>query len=670
MIMVLLVIYNPILLGNLWLKWDVYDAAFPLSVAVSDALKEGQLPLWEPFVYRGVPLSHLIGVSVWSPITIVFGLIGYTQYIMQLQYVILILLAAIFMYMSLYISVKNPWLCMVGGIAYATCGQFVSNAQHLTFLVAMVLFPLLHFSFRMWVKNHQSSKSIKFSILIGVTLGLIILNNYPPFIFLSVLFILIEYVFIIKHLFSHENKLKILISHIKSALIVFFVACLFGLVSIYTTLEIVGKITREEIPWELATGASLNLWHWLGFISPVFIQLIHTARQDINLSMTNVYISLPILIFALSKRPNKKNEYFLVFIIILSVLLTMGDNGFIYRLFYELVPSMSSFRFPAGLRYLYFYYLILLAIGNIEQIYNANKIEAFNLFKRITKIFTGVFCVITIFFILIYILKINTINIPRFTLSELGITTVILLIISQLNSHVKVKAFMTIICILTIIFSFIGVFRNEEYTIGVKERPHAFKEEIKELYNNSAPVKIDNKFTVAYPNVMGYTIFTKQFQTGGYVGSFELNKFTEAYQSNKLPIENNPVIYAVDNKSVYETLDGQLDVTDESSKMAPSYIDYSPNELSIEINMENDGYVILQQTYFKGWKVKVNNENTDLKEFVGGIFGTKVNAGSNRITFEFKPINTIVTAWISFVSWILLSIYGVYLIYKRISNRK
>lgn len=665
MIITLILIYYSIISGQLWLKWDVYDAAFPLYVAESDALKAGELPLWEPFVYRGVPLSHLIGVSVWFPLTIILGFIGYTQYLMQIQYLILIILAGIFMYISLYNMVKSPWLSMIGGIAYATCGQFVSNAQHLTFIVPMVLFPLLHFAFRKWYRS-QGRERIKWSVLMGITLGMFLLNNYPPFLFVSVIYILVEYILFLKQAYSNGDKYKTFVEHFKSALIVFAVTCLTGSASLFTTLEIFGQITREKLSWELASGASLNPWYWFSFISPVFAQIIHASRFDISLSMSNIYIALPIILIAIFKKPTKKYEFFLLSIILFSILLVMGKYGFVYKIFYDFVPSMDAFKFPAGLRYFYFYYIILMSILNIHSLSKENK-ELYNFWrKNVLSFFSVTLGITLVFVILMYIFKVNTIDIPRYTVLELGISFILIISLKFFGGLPK-KYFIVYLSALIIVFSFMGVLRNQNFTIGTVDRPDSFQEEITNLYNESGSKDLDNYFVE--PNTNS-TIYREQFQTSGYVGSFELKKFNEATESNEIPLESDPVVFALEKDWVIET--GNVLATNNGNLVQmtiPQKINYTPNKFSSDIVMNEEGYVVLQQTYFNGWRAFVNDAKVDIKEFTGGVMAVKVEPGLNHIVFEFKPIGTIIAVWVSFVSWFLLIVYGSYLFYKNQRKR-
>ncbi|MFD2703142.1 YfhO family protein [Paenibacillus shunpengii] len=660
MVLVLLITYVSILSGKLWLKWDVYAAAFPLSVAISDALQHGQLPLWEPFSYRGVPLSHLIGVSIWSPLTILLGFIGYSQYLMQIQYILLILFAALFMYISIFIAFRNPWISMVGGVAYATCGQFVSNAQHLTFLVPMVLFPLLHLSYKKWSLENK----YRWSILLGVTIGMLILNNYPPFLFMSVFFILIEYIFDIKTAFGGKKKATIALEHFKHFLVAFIVAFFSGFVSIVTTLEIISQITRGELSWELSTASSLNHWYFTSFLSPVLVQILHASRLDIDLSMNNIYMSLPVILLVFVTFPKKKFEYMMIFLIILSIFTTMGNYGPIYRFYYEFMPSLDSFKFPTGFRYLYFYYLTFYAMYNFNKIINNNNLELTKRLKENTKLALYALTVLISFLVMIYIFKINTVNIPRFTVMELLGTIVILFLFKRLLS-VDSKRNLLLICVCIIIFGALGVLRNEEFTIGTSEKPESYDHYIESKYNNY-PREIGNSFTDPTPlNVIGHTILTREFQTGGYVGSFELLKFKEAYDQGELPNKGDPVVFAVSEKNISSDIDTPLNIENKDNVLIPEYISYTPNKFEVQMTLDETSYVILEQTIFNGWVASVNNLKTPIQEFEGGVMGIKAEKGVNHITFEFKPTLTIISAWITFLSWIILIVFGLILAFRK-----
>lgn len=85
----------------------------------------------------------------------------------------------------MYLSLSN-YTDIVGGFSYATCGFFVGNAEHITFLIAAMVYPLLHLAV---IKT--MSVNIRWSVIGGLAIGLLILNNYPPFVIVGIIFILL-----------------------------------------------------------------------------------------------------------------------------------------------------------------------------------------------------------------------------------------------------------------------------------------------------------------------------------------------------------------------------------------------------------------------------------------------------------------------------------------------
>ncbi|MGG3309172.1 YfhO family protein [Paenibacillus lautus] len=647
--LILLLIYNKLWTGELWLKWDVYDAAFPLGTSISAALKHGELPLWEPFVFRGVPLSHLIGVSVWSPISIILGLIGYSQYLMQIQYLIFVLLAGFFMYLSLNIKVKNRWLCMVGGIAYATSGEIISNAQHVTFLFALALFPCLHYAFRKWIITQK----LNWCILMGSIVGLLVLNNYPTFVIFSVLFIFIEFVFELKSLKIGRSFKQLIIQLTKALSITLGIALCVGFVSIYTTLEIMNQITRDELSWEAATASSLDIWNWFGVLSPALTQVLHNSLMNLDPSMGNVYVALPLFVFAfvIVKR---KYDFFSIGMIIFSILISLGDNGFIYRLLYEVIPGVSTFRFPAGLRYFYFYYLILFAIYNVSRVntIKQEEKEKGNIARNILFVFTAIIGILMMNMMIFRVLQIQTIAVPRNTITELLLALGFLLITSVFLSRNK-KMFATVtVCIFTIIFSYLNVERNAEFTLGTSVRPSSYQNEIDTFYSTKE-INLNNQFVEPLFNSMGPPFYNRDFQTGGYIGSFELNTFRAANMKGLIPLQEQPVLWAVESRVV--KLDyGNLG----ESIILPHSLKYTPNNFYSDIDMTSPGFVVLEQNYFNGWEAKVNGLPAEIQRLESGAMAIQVNDGNNKVEFSFKPKGTIISAWISFISWFGIMIYG------------
>lgn len=657
MIFCLLIIYHSIILGKLWLTWDMYLAAFPLSVEVSAAIKNGAFPLWEPFIARGVPLANLLGYPIWSPLTLIFAAIGYTQYLLQLQYIVIVVASSIFTYMALRNFVNNPWYCALGGLAYATSGLFIGNAEHITFITAAALFPLLHFAVWRWLK-HQNNQ---WTILIGVVLGLLILNNYPPFVIMSSIFILIEIIFNAKSIFAQKSP----IIFFKSFAMVVIISVLVGFVGIYTNLQVIHYITRSVVPWEEATMASLNLWNWTGVISPVFVQIAQKFNIQNDISMANTYLSLPVLIFALIKAPKKKIEIEFFILAAIGFLISMGKYGLLYKIIY-LLPGMDSFRFPSGLRYFFFYYIILLGVMNLSYIFN----EGFSRLSRIFILISYFFGLTAWLLVLLVATNLN-VMLPAYTISELLSSALLFWVFSRLILGFNEKKFSIFIFLFVAIFAFIGVFRNGAFTLGQKERPESFQVAISSLYSedNKSIANIFVKPTDNY--TIPSSLFNRQFQTGGYLGSFCLKDYNDAKKEQQLPKEGDPVFWTINQENV-DNNNKQLYIKEQSREITfnkPEFINVKPNEIGAIVDMEREGYGILEQTYFPGWQAFVNGKPTEILHFKGGVMAIRLGPGKNVVLFQFKPKVTIISAYISIVSWVALLTYSIFLIFKKINLR-
>jgi len=659
MLIVITAIYHSVLIGKIWMKWDMYGAIFPSFVTISEAIQHGKLPLWEPFQNRGVPIANLMGIPVWFPITIVMGLIGVTQEMMQLLYIIIVLLAGMFTYLALSNYLNSRWLCAIGGIAYATNGQFVSNAQHITFIIAAALLPLVHYATRKWIKEQK----VQWLILLGVGLGLLILNNYPPFIVITGIVIVFELLFSIKEIKRDSSIIKLAKTFILSSVIVIAVSFLVGFVSLYTNLKVISEITREGVSWEVATGSSMNVWNWLGTISPILVQVSDQLNTILDLSMSNAYIAFPLLVLSLIQKPKTKQQLLLVFLCIFGFLLSMGQNAFLYRFIFEYIPGMDTFKFPAGLRYVYFYYLTLLGMYNLGQIVQEGRIA-----DVLTKILKGVFFVYAILLLMVllnWVVNVSDNVLLRDASVELFWSALLVGMITVVVSYFKnEKCYLVGIAVLIISLSTLGVWRNDEYTIGTNVRPNSFENEITKIYSLPTENLISNKYVDGKLLSFPESVFYQQFQTGGYVGSFELKSFNYALQNELLPGVDDPAVWRVaDNAVTFE--DGVLITKEVEKTSIGNYVSYQPNVFSGNVEFIESGYLILEQTSFPGWLAEVNGNRAELIPTDSGVIAIKVDKGQAVYNFEFKPKGAIIAAFISFITWIILLIYFAYILVKR-----
>jgi len=668
MLLAVMAIYLPLLTGDLWLKWDMYENYFPLDVSISDSISQGTLPLWDPFIRRGTPIAYLAGMPVWHPIILFFGMFGFTFELMHIQFVFIILLAAIFMYLAVGNYVSNKWICSAAGVAYATCGLFISNSSHLTYIIAAMSFPLLHFAFTRWMRK----RNLNNSILVSIAIASLLLNNYPTFLVMALVFIAIEFVFHLKDFRSqYDSAKKAVIDVLKFVLTVSITTLMLSIVALITNLEAVQNITRHTLDWEIATQHSLSVWHWLGALSPVWME-IGAPFNTADITMQNTYMAIPFLLCLFCAVPRKRYQWGFLVIALLAFFMTLGRNGYLYYFVYEFIPTMDAFRFPAGLRYYFFFYAILLGAINYESIKN-NFVKQDKL-VLISKIFVLINLVVFISFASMqYLVEEESRTLfPPNTFWELGITIVLICFFIWILQSEKRKFFSIAFLVTVIFFSYMNFGRNDLLVIGSENKPPVYEEELSFIYSNEN-YEVPNYFVHPMPDTVdrfAFGTFYKQFYTDGYIGGFELTKYREARDNHLIPNEGDPVIWIPNQTSHNLTAEGVV-VADRQNKnmsAAPQTIKMSPNELNVNLNLPLEQFVIIEQNYFKGWRAFIDDRETEIIEATGGVMAVKAPAGEHTLKLIFKPTQTVISIYVTFISWGLLIVYGLTLFRKR--NKK
>lgn len=91
-------------------------------------------------------------------------------------------------------------------------------------------------------------------------------------------------------------------------------------------------------------------------------------------------------------------------------------------------------------------------------------------------------------------------------------------------------------------------------------------------------------------------------------------------------------------------------------------VDYQPNRVELEATMENDGFLVLSDTYYPGWKAYVDGTQAEIYPANYMLRSLYLTQGTHHITFVYAPLPLQAGAGIS-----LLTLLGVavFLWYKK-----
>ena len=86
-------------------------------------------------------------------------------------------------------------------------------------------------------------------------------------------------------------------------------------------------------------------------------------------------------------------------------------------------------------------------------------------------------------------------------------------------------------------------------------------------------------------------------------------------------------------------------------------IEYSPNRVSIKTRQNGEGFLVLLDTYFPGWKVEVDEKPEHIYRANYFYRGVKLAPGNHSIKFSYEPVGLTTGAAISGVTLVLLLLF-------------
>ena len=164
------ILFFPVWLRGLSFFWgDLTYIHHPWRALPAQLIQSGRAPLWNPYLYFGMPMAAQMQGSLYYPGTVPFFLFGFstaTAVFQAAHY----WLAAWLMFLWLKRSAGFSGAASLGGAAlFGLCGFMSSRLPFLNHLATLSLLPALLIFFRR-------------PALLGLTLAMAFLCGYPPFL--------------------------------------------------------------------------------------------------------------------------------------------------------------------------------------------------------------------------------------------------------------------------------------------------------------------------------------------------------------------------------------------------------------------------------------------------------------------------------------------------------
>lgn len=607
----------------------------------ADFIKEnfknfGQFPLWHNNFLSGFPIdaSNLAGIFYPPHLIFLFAPLKAAFNFLTLFHVLLI---GFFSYLLATYGLKISRLAsFLAGLTIMLSPRIMNHnfSGHINLVESI---PWLILSILTFIRAVEK-KSVYFSLLTGFILSLII--NVFSIFYIYALFVLGFYL-----LFRLSLKSILLFaSSILSSL-------LFSSIFLFSFFNFSPNSLRTRLSF------------WDGAFPAIYpeslLELFQPLPQMFHTSETLLYIGIPTLILSivgLITNWRDKKIWFLFAFSIFALSVSFGANQVFYKIYYRLIPVFHYMRAPARMWILFVIGTGLLSGIGIEYFFNRfPKIKNYLLGIFLISIFLSLWIYNKNYFVFTnYNLLSNPIykDIPKdgsrvYCLNNCLLEPYTLSNGLQLSSGAEVV-------LLTNYYDFMksaGGYNFNSYSLSIPPYQVFDSNGIYFEKQNPNPNLLgitNTKYIVSpYPlNNSNLRLFKNTFDQYIYENLSYLPKaFTVPnlrFYSNEVDLRN-----AQFKEATY--LEGKgKEVVNKGAFKEQTISFYSANQIAVKADLETNGYLVLSELFYPGWKAFVNNKEVPILKVNGVVRGVYLEGGRNDIVFKYFPeslkLGIIVTA--------------------------
>lgn len=687
----------------------------------------GHIPLWNPYLFGGNPFIGNMQVGFFYPINLIyfiFPIAGIIGNVFLLDF----LLAGIFTYAYARLIGINKLGSLISGICFAFNGAVMKQLflGHIILMDSLAWFPLLMFLYEKIIQTRNLKHVLLSGVVLALMIlaGTTQLAVYA--IFAAALYFLIrliqEYGAYSRRtiLTCFIPAITIIIGLSLSAVQLLPTLELSGLSirnhGVSYDFASAFSFHPKQLPLMIFPslfGSDINNSFWgIGSFwgSSIYIGIIPFL----------------LIITAIIYRRNK-HMFALLIISLAAVAYALGKYGPIFKIAYQYVPFLNDFRVPTRSLFIYAFSCGIFAGFGGEFIIKKINSGSKAFFSRVFKIISSLFVLGSVTYVILY-LKRNDISffekimlknsyaqginhhlIYSLILNDifvfcvfLFLTLCLLLLIIFKKTNTKFSVILLVLLIVADYFLFYSNFFNY---YGKQTKSHQFLQEFALIKKDSSRYRVFNvkngfeEQTAGnkLENITGNDPLTLSSYRNFLleIGSHENMPYENWVFINRIENTNNlkllNVKYVISDKKIELTDFSQIfkgenyvyqikdfiprafliytkspnfSLSDVSSAGKAEITKYEPDKISLKTTLNQNGYLVLSEIYYPGWKAYDNNRKTEIIVSNKIFRSIQLNKGEHNIMFVFEPqsymigkIITITSLFFLFFIFLFLNFY-------------
>jgi len=353
--LVLLFFWKIALTNLILVGLDVFTYFYPYREYAAQVIRAGHLPLWNPYLFLGVPFLANIQSAVLYPLNLLFLWLPAPKMVAY-SIVLHVFLAGVFTYLYARRALKmSPLSALVAAVVFALSGFLGAQAEHVNQLSVFAWLPLLLLLFH----EAYTRQSRIYGLFASLVVGLQFLAGHAQASFINLSALGCYAIYLSLKRGGGRRTLPIWRA----------LGLVMGVTLLGAGLAAVQLLPTLELSPLSLRGGGLTYRQAVSFsLRPTLLLLSLLPSFDYNpFSEYIAYVGVtPILLASLALLRKRENAFFGA-LALLGIFLALGLYNPFYYLLYRLVPGFSLFRVPARWLFLYTFGLATLAGLGMEE---------------------------------------------------------------------------------------------------------------------------------------------------------------------------------------------------------------------------------------------------------------------------------------------------------------
>ena len=329
------------------IPFDSKDYFYPSLYFVSQSIRNGALPFWNPYVYGGYPMVSDPQANIFSPVALLLMIIVDKPSVYWFDGVELlhVLIGGLGMVLLSVRFGRSATAGLFSAAVYMFGGSAAGRMQHVSTIFAYSYFP-----FALLTLEHAlDSNRVRWAACFGLVAGIMAAHQNQ----VAYLFSLVLFGYVLYRATVSESPWVFFVTRRRVLATAALVWTLTVAVPLYLTLQFLPLSNRSQISFQTAVQDSIHPLTLLTLFVRNFFDNAHPSSYWGLGDITETYLYagiLPIVLIArygvISGALFKREFRYFSAVGFAAALYALGGSTYFYWLAYHLVPGVSLYRRP------------------------------------------------------------------------------------------------------------------------------------------------------------------------------------------------------------------------------------------------------------------------------------------------------------------------------------